>query len=115
MAEDESALLLRIFLGEDDYHDDVCLYEKIVYEANKAGLAGATITKGVMGFGANSVIRKSKMVMSADLPVVIEIVDEEDKIMDFMDHVHELFKKASRGGLIIYEEVNVKFYGVSES
>lgn len=115
MAEDETALMLRIFLGEDDYIDNVSLYEKIVSEANKAGMAGATATRGVMAFGANSVIHKPKMMMSADLPIVIEIADDEDKIMDFMDTVNELFERANGGGLITYEEINVKFYGASES
>lgn len=80
MTEQIPSLLLRVFVGEYDKLEHEPLYEKIVYAAKKEGLAGATVTKGVMSFGANSIIHKSKMLaLSEDLPLIIEIVDEEPK------------------------------------
>ncbi|HKK47432.1 MAG TPA: DUF190 domain-containing protein [Balneolaceae bacterium] len=116
MTDESTTLLLRIFVGEYDQVDHEPLYEQIVYAAKKQGLAGATVTKGVMSFGANSVVHKSKLVaLSEDLPMIIEIVDKEEKIIDFMDKLDPLFKKADGGGLITYEKVNVKFYGASKN
>lgn len=114
--EATTTLLLRIFVGEHDILDHEPLYEQIVYAAKKQGLAGATVTKGVMSFGANSIVHKSKLVaLSEDMPMVIEIVDKEQKIKDFMDQLDGLFEKADGGGLITYEKVNVKFYGASKN
>ncbi len=74
------AKLLRIFVGESDLINHVPVYEKIVIEARKAGLAGATVTKGIMGFGASSRIHTSKILrLSEDLPLLIEIVDDGKK------------------------------------
>lgn len=108
---DQPLLLLRILLGEYDKLGHEPLYEQIVYEAKKEGLAGATVTKGIMSFGANSRIHKSKMLaLSEDLPIIIEIVDEEDKIKPFLDKLDEMFSKANCGGLITYEKAHVTFY-----
>lgn len=116
MTDEATTLLLRIFVGEYDQINHEPLYEQIVYTAKKEGLAGATVTKGVMSFGANSIVHKSKLVaLSEDLPMIIEIVDKEEKITDFMDKLDDLFKKADGGGLITYEKVNVKFYGASKN
>lgn len=110
MAKDKTTLRLRILMGEDDYYQNSHLYETIVHAAKDEGMAGATVTKGLMGFGANSVIHKSKAFISANLPIVIEIVDEEEKIMNFMDKVGDFFEEAKAGGLITYQEVNVNLY-----
>jgi len=116
MTSEATTLLLRIFVGEHDQINHEPLYEQIVYQAKKEGLAGATVTKGVMSFGANSIVHKSKMVaLSEDLPMVIEIVDKEAKIKAFMDQLDDLFERADGGGLITYEKVNVKFYGPSKN
>lgn len=115
MTEEATTLLLRIFVGEHDQLKHEPLYEQIVYAAKKDGLAGATVTKGVMSFGANSIVHKSKLVaLSEDLPMVIEIVDKENKIKAFMNKLDDLFAQANGGGLITYEKVNVKFYGASK-
>jgi len=75
------AVLLRVFVGESDKIDHLPLYEVIVKQARDADLAGATVLKGVLGFGANARIRTHKILdLSSDMPMVIEIVDEEDKI-----------------------------------
>lgn len=111
MEDHSEAKLLRIFVGETDHIDHEPLYERIVYEAKKQGLAGATVLKGVMSFGANSRIHKSKMVaLSDDLPVVIEIVDKTQKIDEFLETVDKLFQQSGSGGLITTEKMNVKFY-----
>ena len=77
------AKLLRIFLGEADKVKHTALYEVIVCEARKAGLAGATVWRGIMGFGPTSRIRTARILdLSTDLPIIVEIADEEEKIND---------------------------------
>lgn len=115
MTGKDNILLLRIFVGEYDKLNHEPFYEQIVYEAKKAGLAGATVTKGVMSFGANSRIHKSKLLaVSEDLPMIIEIVDKEQKIHNFMEKLDALFKQANSGGLVTYEKMHVKFYQASD-
>jgi hypothetical protein len=109
------AKLLRIFVGESDLINHVPVYEKIVLEARKAGLAGATVTKGIMGFGGSSRIHTAKVLrLSEDLPLVIEIVDEENKIEQFIPILNEIFEKANSGGMITMEKVNIIKYTVSK-
>ena len=111
MENSTEAKLLRIFVGESDHVNHEPLYERIVYAAKKQGLAGATVLKGVMSFGANSRIHKSKMVaLSEDLPIVVEIVDEAQNIDSFLDTVDELFHKSGSGGLVTIEKMDVIFY-----
>ena len=110
------AKLLRIFVGESDLINHKPVYEKIVLEARKAGLAGATVVKGIMGFGASSRIHTAKILrLSDDLPLVIEIVDEEKKIEEFIHTLNEIFEEANSGGLITMEKVNIiKYTAVSK-
>jgi PII-like signaling protein len=108
------AKLLRIFVGESDKKNHVPVYEKIVLEARKAGLAGATVTKGIMGFGASSRIHTSKVLrLSEDLPLIIEIVDEEKKIEEFIPLLNKIFEEANSGGMITMEKVNIIKYTVA--
>jgi PII-like signaling protein len=101
------AYLLRIFVGESDRHDGKPLYEVVVSEARRLGLAGATVHRGFMGFGAHSRIHTSKVLrLSEDLPIVIEIVDAEDRIEDFIPHLDELIVE----GLVTMEKVRVITY-----
>lgn len=106
------AKLLRIFLGESDHVDHTSLYEHIVMEAKKQGLAGATVWKGMMGFGGRSrKIHTSKILrLSEDLPIIIEIVDENDKIQEFLPTVHRFFDEANCGGLMTLEKAEVVRY-----
>lgn len=87
----ENGMLLRIFIGEADYHDGKLLYEEIVMKAREMNLAGATVLKGIMGYGAHSLLHTTKILrLSQDLPVVIEMVDSEEnlnKILPFLDEV----------------------------
>ena len=99
--------LLRIFVGESDRWDGHPLYEAIVLEARKRGLAGATVIKGFMGFGAHSRIHTAKLLeLSQDLPIVVEIVDAADKIEAFMPDL----EKMVGDGLITIERAEVLLY-----
>lgn len=105
------AKLLRIFVGESDKHHLVPVYEKIVLEARKAHLAGATVTKGIMGFGGSSIIHTSKILrLSEDLPLIIEIVDEVSKIEQFIPVVDQIFEETGCGGLITLEKMEILKY-----
>lgn len=105
------AKLLRIFLGEADKVKHTALYEAIVREARKCGLAGATVWRGIMGFGPTSRIRTARILdLSTDLPIIVEIADEEEKINRFLPVLHDLFELAQSGGLITVETVRVIKY-----
>src|ERR1039458_1504859 len=101
------SFLLRIFLGESDRHNGDPLYESIVLKAREAGLAGATVLRGAMGFGASSRLHTSKILrLSADLPLIIEIVDTEEKINAFLP----MLDRMMGGGLVTLEKVRVIHY-----
>ena len=105
------AKLLRIFIGESDKSHSIPVYEKIVLEARKVGLAGATVFKGIMGYGGSSRIHTSKILaLSADLPLIIEIVDTIEKIENFIPVLDKLFEEANCGGLITIEKAEVLKY-----
>lgn len=107
--------LLRIFIGELDKAGHTPLYEAIVYAAKKNGIAGATVLRGIMGFGANSRVQTAKILhLSQDLPIVVEIVDHLDKINAFIPKLNELFAQADCGGLVTIEKAEVWFYKPSK-
>jgi PII-like signaling protein len=111
MENNPNAKLLRMFVGEWDKAAHQPLYEAIVFEAKKQSLSGATVTRGIMGFGANSKIQTTKLFeISADLPLIIEIVDTEEKIREFTKTVEQLFEQTKSGGLITLEKVEVIRY-----
>src|SRR5450432_1060940 len=101
------ALLVRIFIGESDRHEHRPLYEAIVLKAREMQLAGATVLRGPMGFGAASRIHTAKILrLSMDLPIVIEIVDSEEKINAFLPVLEGMIG----GGLVTLEKVQVIQY-----
>lgn len=103
--------LLRIFVGEVDRVGHQLLYEAILLTAKEKGLAGGTVLKGIMSFGASSRIHLARLIeLSEDLPIVIEIVDHADKIDAFIPIVNDLFEKCGKGGLITIEKVEVLYY-----
>jgi hypothetical protein len=109
MKEPENGVLLRIFIGESDREPgrDRPLYEAIVRRAREAHLAGATVLRGPMGFGRHSRVHTAKLLeLSTDLPVVIEIVDDEDKVEAFLPTVDELVSE----GLVTLEAVRIVRY-----
>jgi PII-like signaling protein len=104
--------LLRVFIGENDKYEGRPLFEWIVWKAREMGLAGATVLRGLEGFGAKSRLHTSKLLrLSTDLPIVIEIVDTEEKIEAFLPYVEE----AVAEGLATVERVEVRFYRSSRS
>lgn len=105
------AKLLRIFVGESDRIGSIPVFEKIVIEARTAGLAGATVLKGVMGYGGRSRIHTSKILrLSEDLPMIVEIVDEFKKIEEFIPTLDKIFDDANSGGLITIEKAEIIKY-----
>jgi PII-like signaling protein len=99
--------LLRIFIGEADRWHGRPLYEAIVDEARQRGLAGATVWKGFMGFGAHSRLHTAKILrLSEDLPVLIEIVDAEDKVAAFLPRLDEMVTE----GLVTLERAQIVMY-----
>ncbi len=105
------ARLIRIFIGESDKYEGRPLYEVIVRKAHEKGLAGATVLRGILGFGANSRIRTAKILrLSEDLPVVIEIVDEPVRIAEFLAELNGLIKE----GLVTQEKIEVIIYRHTE-
>ncbi len=100
-------LLLRIFLGESDRRGALPLYEAIVQEAHRSGLAGATVLRGIEGFGANSRIHRATILrLSEDLPIVVEIVDVASKVEAFLDQISAWVED----GFATVERVRVVFY-----
>jgi len=104
--------LLRIFLGEMDKYQHKPLYEVLVLKARELGLAGATVLRGVQGFGADSrVIHTAKVLrLSEDLPIVVEIVDTEENIKGFLPVVDELFEKVGCGSMVTIEKAEIIKY-----
>jgi len=101
------AMLLRIFIGESDRWHHRPLYEAIVLKARELHLAGATVLRGPMGFGKSSVLHTAKILrLSMDLPLVIEVVDSEEKIQSFLPVLDQMMK----GGLVTLEKVRVIDY-----
>ena len=108
MFKTNRAQLLRIFIGEKDKLGPIPVYEKIVVLASENKLAGATVYKGIMGFGGTSVIHTSKVLrLSEDLPLVIEIVDSEEKIQNFLPVLEDLLEKSNSGGLVTLEQATI--------
>jgi len=103
----QDAVLLRIFMGESDRHEHKPLYEAVVLKAREAGLAGATVLRGPMGYGKSSRLHTAKILrLSMDLPLVIEIVDSEEKIQAFLPILDPIMV----GGLVTMEKVKVIDY-----
>lgn len=103
----DAGRLLRIFIGETNKHDRRPLYEWLVQQARAQGMAGATVLRGIQGFGANSLIHTTKILrLSEDLPVIVEIVDSEEKIERFLETVDHAITE----GLVTVEKAHVRMY-----
>jgi uncharacterized protein len=103
----EEAELLRIFIGESDRYQGRPLYEAIVLEARKRGMAGATVLRGLMGFGADSRMHTAKILrLSEDLPIVVEIVDNPERIADFLPDLDKMVEE----GMVTLERARVIAY-----
>src|SRR5438045_4824041 len=107
----DKAILLRIFIGESDRHGHQSLYEAIVMRAREMHLAGATVLRGPMGFGKSSRMHTAKILrLSMDLPMVVEIVDSEEKINAFLPELEAMMS----GGMVTLERVQVIEYRHAE-
>jgi uncharacterized protein len=103
----QEGCLLRLFLGEDDKHDGKPLYEWLVLKARERGLAGATVVRGLMGYGAHSRLHTFKIErLSLDLPIIVEIVDTRAKLEAFLAEIDPLVHE----GLATLEKAEVRFY-----
>lgn len=103
--------MLRIYISSTDKFKHSTLSETLVFAAKRYGLAGATVTRGVMGYGSSSVVHSMKFwEISEKLPVLVEIVDETEKIDKFIAIIQPWFEKIPTGCLITKEQVNVVFY-----
>jgi PII-like signaling protein len=103
----EEGYLLRIFIGESDKRDGKLLYEWLVLKARELGLAGATVLRGMMGFGAHSRLHTFKIErLSEDLPIIVEIVDTREKLENFLSVIDGIIQE----GLATLEKANVRFY-----
>ena len=107
MRIDGPALLVRIYIGEADHHDGRPLYQVIVERLRERGLAGATVLRGIEGFGANARLHTTRLLrLSEDLPILIEVVDREDRVRGVLPELDELVGD----GLITLEKVEVIAY-----
>ena len=103
----EEGQLLRIFIGESDKHDGLSLYEWIIRQARQHGMAGATVLRGIAGFGAASRIHTTNILrMSLDLPIIVEIVDTQERIDSFIPIIDTVVKE----GLVTVEKAHIKLY-----
>jgi PII-like signaling protein len=115
MKVESTGKLLRIFIGEDDRYEGKPLFEVIVKRIRELGIAGATVIRGIEGYGAGSVIHKLSLLdLSADLPIVIEIVDSEEKILSIIPEIERLIEKSGGGALITLEKVEVIRYSLGK-
>lgn len=111
MKSDSKACLLKIFISTTDKVKNKILYELIVLKAKEKGLSGATVHKGILGFGSSSVIQTSRFwEMSEKLPVIIEIIDDEEKINSFFEDIKPVLDEMHKGCMVIKEEVEVMLY-----
>ncbi|MFI5135087.1 MAG: DUF190 domain-containing protein [Chitinophagales bacterium] len=111
MQLDKESKLLRIFIGEMDKHHGKPLYEALVFAAKKEGIAGASVLRGILSYGASSRIHTAKMLdLSSDLPIIVEIVDQQDKIDRFVNIADKMIEEAKCGALITVEKAEVIQY-----
>ncbi|MBK8702281.1 MAG: DUF190 domain-containing protein [Saprospiraceae bacterium] len=111
MELDRDSKLLRIFIGEIDKSHHTPLYEALVLAAKKQGIAGATVIRGILSYGASSRIHTAKLLdLSHDLPIIVEIVDSAEKIDQFLETADTLIEAANCGALITIEKAEVIRY-----
>jgi hypothetical protein len=107
----EKTGILKIYVGESDRINGKPLYEEIVFEARNKGIAGATVFKGIMSFGASHSVHTLKIfALSTDMPVLIEIIDNIEILDEFVPKVNALMDNCKKGGLITFQEIDVIRY-----
>jgi len=111
----EKTGILKIYVGDADKVNGRRLSEEIVFEARRKGISGATVFKGIMSFGASHAIHTTKIfALSSDLPVLIEIIDNIEKLDEFAKRVNELLDHSAKGGLVTFQEIDVVRYKKGE-
>ena len=111
MKTSEKTGIIKIYLDENDKVNGRLLFEEIVFEARKAGMAGATVLKGIMSYGASHSIHTMKIfALSGKLPVIVEIVDNIEKLDEFVLTINKLMDLSKKGGLITFQELEVVRY-----
>ena len=111
----EKTGILKIYVGESDRIHGRSLFEEIVFEARNHGIAGATVYKGIMSYGASHSMHTLKIfALSSDMPIVIELVDNIEKLDKLIIRVNELMNESKKGGLITFEEISVIRYEKGE-
>ncbi len=111
MESNSTALILRIFISSTDKHKDGLLSEHIVFKAKEFGLAGSTVLKGILGYGASSVIHSYKFwEVSEKLPAIIEIIDDERNILSFYETIKPTLASMRYGCLVATEKTNILMY-----
>jgi PII-like signaling protein len=111
MQLDRDSKLLRIFIGEFDKYRGKPLYEALVEQARQDGIAGATVLRGILSYGASTRVHRAKLIeLSADLPIIVEIVDSEPKIDSYLNAVNPILEEANCGALITIEKAEVIRY-----
>lgn len=107
--------ILKIYVGETDKVHGKLLYEEIVFEARRLGIAGASVFKGIMSFGASHSVHTMKIfALSGDMPVMVEVVDTIENLDRFAARVNELMEAGKKGGLVIFQEADVLRYEKGE-
>lgn len=115
MENNTEAFALRIFIGSTDQVSHTSLYEALVFEAKKQGIAGATVTRGIMGYGASSVIHSYKFwEVSEKVPLIIELIDQQDKIHAFYEFIRPQLESMKYGCLVTMEKTTVLLYKSGE-
>lgn len=111
----EKTGILKVYVGESDKINGRVLFEEIVFEARNAGLAGATVYKGIMSYGASHSIHTMKIfALSNDLPVIVEIVDNIERLDKFSETINKIMEASKRGGLVTFQELSVVRYEKGE-
>lgn len=111
----EESTLMRVYISNTDKVDHKPLYEQIVYLAKREGLQGATVLKGIMGFGGSSQISSSSLwEISEKLPVVVEIVDSSSSIIEFIEKLKPLLESSKKGYLVTTQKVDVSLFRKGE-
>lgn len=104
----DEATLVRIFLGEADRFEGRPLFETLVQLARETGVAGATVLRGVEGYGKSAVVHSARLLrLSEDLPLVVEIVDSEERLAPFLERAEAILEAAGCGGLVTFEKVRM--------
>jgi PII-like signaling protein len=108
MKPDEKARRLRIYISSTDKYEHSPLYEVIIYAARKHGVAGATVLRGIMGYGASSEIHSDKLwEISEKIPLIVELIDEPGKVDSFFEYIKPLFEKIGKGHIITVDDTTI--------